>query len=92
MRLRRESGDFQIVFTEPGLLPIRKGLSPEDLIGQVVSVPVSDIPTLCVIAASFKQEDGTVVLKTAAGLSGSIIYDPETGILTYFTSGNDMPH
>lgn len=87
MRLRRESGDFQIAFAEPGSILIRKGLSLEDLIGQVVRfAPTNGEPAVLTVCVACWFQGNVIYMKV--GYTGNYIftYKPETGLLTYSTT------
>lgn len=99
MRLRRETGDFSIKLTineETGKyndIQIPKGLTPEDLIGMIVTIE-KKVATYVIIYASGE------ILQTDDGVGGRwywivgasdaenvyLYYNAETGIL----SGNNL--
>ena len=79
MRLRRETGDFQIKVTSGTVNTIRKGLSAEDFVGELVSV---DGVYEAVINAS--ESEGVVTFKSA---SYTLTYNKTTGELTASEGG-----
>ena len=76
MRLRRETGDFQIVVnTSAGTVnAIRAGLSAEDLAGELIKVDGVYEPVL-----SAGDNEGTTVIETK---SYTLIYTKATGAIT----------
>lgn len=74
MRLRRETGDFQIKVTSDGVNTIRKGLGANDLIGETVAVEGGYVAVTSAIAS-----DNGIVLTTTAG---TYTYNPATGEIT----------
>lgn len=94
MRLRRETGDFQIKATltgesEQGMKvtwnSIRPGLSAEDLIGEVVLKEEDGISEFLVITGANLKQNGMVIFVTP-NIAGS--YDPATGKITSDSVGN----
>lgn len=83
MRLRRETGDFSIVFDDTTECQIRKGLAPEDLIGAVIQNGIR----MGVVTGTRKDaETGVINLGrvTAADSAGdTFAYNPVTGIVKY---------
>lgn len=79
MRLRRETGDFQIKVTSGAVNTIRKGLSAEDFVGELVSV---DGVYEAVVNAS--ESEGIVTFKSA---SYTLTYNKTTGGLTVSEGG-----
>ena len=82
MRLRRETGDFQIKVTTVDntttVNSIRPGLSAEDLIGEVVDV---DGTLFVVVTAS--EENGVVSM--VINSEGTLHYTKATGAITVST-------
>ncbi len=80
MRLRRETGDFQIVVTsDNGTLTvnsIRKGLCAEDLIGELVN---ANGPYEVVVSATDNLLAGTTSLVTT---SYTLTYTKSTGAIS----------
>lgn len=79
MRLRRETGDFQIKVTSGAVNTIRKGLSAEDFVGELVNV---DGVYEAVVNAS--ESEGVVTFKSA---SYTLTYNKTTGELTASEGG-----
>ena len=79
MRLRRETGDFQIKVTSGTVNTIRKGLSAEDFVGELVNV---DGTYEAVINAN--ESEGIVTFKSA---SYTLTYNKSTGALTASEGG-----
>lgn len=83
MRLRRETGDFQIVVKAGETAgtyevnSIRPGLSAEDLIGEVVYSGGFGV----IITAVDEPDADEVVAQLAGG--GSLTYVPSTGAITF---------
>lgn len=91
MRLRRETGDFQIKVT-PGeaagsyvVNSIRPGLSAEDLIGEVVDTGNGSFTVI--VATSVDSENGKITAVTYVSSSIlskiTLVYDPATGSIAY---------
>lgn len=94
MRLRRETGDFNLVFDwtkEQYTCQIRKGLSAEDLAGVIVThiVKEDDLPVTTAVVPiirATKADGGTMIqgyLFDRDGTPRVVMYDPETGIATF---------
>lgn len=73
MRLRRETGDFQIKVTSGAVNTIRKGLSAEDFVGELVSVD-----GVYEVISSASDGEGTV---TAKSETYTLTYNKETGAI-----------
>lgn len=95
MRLRRETGDFNLVFDwtkEQYECQIRKGLNAEDLVGAIVTLITKDSdslpPTTAVVPVIRVEKNDnfeTITCRVCAGGDGSlqaVVYDPETGIVS----------
>lgn len=81
MRLRRETGDFSIVFDDNTECQIRKGLAPEDLIGAVIQNGI-----LIGVVTGTLEDTGSITLKcvdAAATPNDTFAYNPVTGIVKY---------
>ncbi len=100
MRLRRETGDYTLVFDwtkEQYECQIRKGLGVEDLVGAIVThidKSSDNSPTITavvpIVRASKMDTSATITGFMCASADGSmdtIVYDPETGIATYRPRG-----
>jgi len=96
MRLRRETGDFNLVFDwtkEQYACQIRKGLNAEDLVGAIVThidKASDNSPTITAavpIIRAAKNDTGTTitgfVCASADGSLKAVVYDPETGVATF---------
>lgn len=82
MRLRRETGDFSLSFTENVTSKtIAKGLGAEDLIGVIVEVDGA----YSIVSDAFIS-NGTIVLSCGGY---RVEYVPTTGVATYVPSNND---
>ena len=81
MRLRRETGDFQIKIDSEGAVnTIRKGLGPEDFIGEVV-----DENGLFESVTFAVSSHGSVIFRTGGY---QFTYDPTTGAVTAESTSN----
>lgn len=83
MRLRRETGDFSIVFDGTTECLIRKGLAAEDLIGAIIQNGTS---TGVVTGTLEDAETGAIALMcadAATSASDTFDYNPGTGIVKY---------
>lgn len=97
MRLRRETGDFQIKVAQ-GETPlaytvnsIRPGLSAEDLIGEVVDM--GDGSFAAIVSTNDDSATGEIIA-IAVGVIGNNFtfkYDPATGSIVYMPSGSSTP-
>lgn len=88
MRLRRETGDFNITTSSTGFNSIRKGLGVQDLIGEII-YGKSEIPDDSENAeegATVEYEFAAVVIE-AAKISG----DGYIGLMSSTSSGNLIP-
>ena len=74
MRLRRETGDFQINVTSGTVNTIRKGLSAEDFVGELVNVD-----GVYEVISSASNGEGTVTAKSESYI---LTYNKETGAIT----------
>ena len=74
MRLRRETGDFQIKVISGTANTIRKGLSAEDFVGELVSVD-----GVFEVISSASNGEGTVTAKSESYI---LTYNKETGAIT----------
>lgn len=82
MRLRRETGDFSLSFTENVTSKtIAKGLGAEDLIGVIVEVDGAYS-----VATAAAVNDGTIELTCG---DNTVKYVPATGVATYVPATND---
>lgn len=80
MRLRRETGDFQIrVNPANGTNSLRKGLSAEDFAGELININGTIEPVL-----SVSESEGVVTAKTA---SYTVTYNKETGAVASSEGG-----
>lgn len=80
MRLRRETGDFQIrINPSNGTNAIRTGLSAEDFAGELININGTIEPVL-----SVSESEGIVTAKTA---SYTVTYNKETGAVTSSEGG-----
>ena len=80
MRLRRETGDFQIrINPSNGTNAIRTGLSAEDFAGELININGTIEPVL-----SVSENEGVVTAKTA---SYTVTYNKETGAVTSSEGG-----
>ena len=79
MRLRRETGDFQIKVTSGAANTIRKGLSAEDFVGELVNVD-----GVYEVINSVSNDEGTVTAKTASYI---LTYNKETGAIAAQENG-----
>lgn len=83
MRLRRETGDFSIVFDGTTECQIRKGLAAEDLIGAVIQNGI----LMGVVTGTQKDaETGAITLMcadAAASADDTFVYNPVIGIVKY---------
>lgn len=80
MRLRRETGDFQIrINPSNGTNAIRTGLSAEDFAGELININGTIEPVL-----SVSESEGVVTAKTA---SYTVTYNKETGAVTSSEGG-----
>lgn len=80
MRLRRETGDFQIrINPSNGTNAIRTGLSAEDFAGELININGAIEPVL-----SVSESEGVVTAKTA---SYTVTYNKETGAVTSSEGG-----
>lgn len=80
MRLRRETGDFQIrINPSNGTNAIRTGLSAEDFAGELININGTIEPVL-----SVSENEGAVTAKTA---SYTVTYSKETGAITSSEGG-----
>jgi len=88
MRLRRETGDFQIKGSYDSdsdtivYNSIRPGLGPEDLIGEIVSVTADGETSYETIVNVLPGSSGSLDLVPFGDSSDVIIYDPSTGAVT----------
>ena len=89
MRLRRETGDFQIVGIIAGgtttFNTIPKGLSIDDLVGAVINMVyrsdgAADSVTNAVVCSA--TDTGDKILLMLVGSNISYKYDPATGAIT----------
>ncbi len=89
MRLRRETGDFSVVFTFTGVeegaatCQLPNDLKAEDLIGMVVTVNNSDGAHVHVVLANLvetSENDETNITGSAGAFS--FVYNPVTGVMT----------
>ena len=92
MRLRRETGDFQIV-VKPGeeegtyvANSIRPGLSAEDLIGEVIEFSTGLMAVIT--CASAGSDDFVHGAFSADGVEGAIHYKSTTGAITVTIAGS----
>lgn len=95
MRLRRETGDFNLVFDwtkEQYKCQIRKGLNTEDLVGAIVTHIAKnsdDSPAIAAVApviCAEKMDNDTTIqcrLFVSDGVLLIATYDPETGVVTF---------
>lgn len=83
MRLRRETGDFSIVFSDNiHACQIQKGLGPKDLIGAVVEIETVYGSAYTVLSAiGFRGENETPYIRLLVEGSAPFIYNPETGVV-----------
>ena len=80
MRLRRETGDFQIrINPSNGTNAIRTGLSAEDFAGELININGTIEPVL-----SVSENEGVVTAKTA---SYTVTYNKETGAIASSEGG-----
>ena len=80
MRLRRETGDFQIrINPSNGTNAIRTGLSAEDFAGELININGTIEPVL-----SVSENEGVVTAKTA---TYTVTYNKETGAVTSSEGG-----
>lgn len=80
MRLRRETGDFQIrINPSNGTNAIRTGLSAEDFAGELININGTIEPVL-----SVSESEGVVTAKTA---SYTVTYNKATGVITSSEGG-----
>lgn len=80
MRLRRETGDFQIrINPSNGTNAIRTGLSAEDFAGELININGTIEPVL-----SVSENEGVVTAKTA---SYTVTYNKATGAITSSEGG-----
>lgn len=89
MRLRRETGDFQIVGISAGgtttFNTIPKGLSIDDLVGAVIKTvyrsdgAADSVSNAVVVSAT---DNGDKILLMPGGANTSFRYDPATGTIT----------
>ena len=99
MRLRRETGDFQIKATVGGddvtVNSIRPGLSAEDLIGEVVLIDYDVSGTKNTIYSPVIQtivNSQTVTVQFEVKFADSALiftYDPVTGAISPYEDGSD---
>ena len=90
MRLRRETGDFSIVFGDNTECQIRKGLAAEDLVGAVIQNR-----TLIGVVTGTLEDTGSITLKcadAAASANDSFVYNPVTGIVKYTNRNSEILH
>ena len=96
MRLRRETGDFNLVFDwtkEQYECQIRKGLAAEDLIGAIVTHITKDsddyspaITAVAPVICAEKMDNDTTIqcrLFVSDGILRIVTYDPETGVASF---------
>lgn len=95
MRLRRETGDFNLVFDwtkEQYECQIRKGLGVEDLVGAIVThidKSSDNSPTITTVApviCAEKMDNDTTIqcrLFVSDGILLIATYDPETGVASF---------
>ena len=96
MRLRRETGDFNLVFDwtkEQYECQIRKGLSAEDLVDAIVTHITKDdsddspaITAVAPVICAEKMDNDTTIqcrLFVSDGVLLIATYDPETGVVTF---------
>lgn len=95
MRLRRETGDFNLVFDwtkEQYECQIRKGLGVEDLVGAIVthidksSDNSPTITTVVPVICAEKMDNDTTIqcrLFVSDGILLIVTYDPETGVASF---------
>ena len=93
MRLRRETGDFQIVATMDSennkvFNSIRKGLSAEDFVGEVVNY---DGILNVITYVTTNPVDGLIMLVffDLGGLPIELTYDPATGVIAEVSDEED---
>lgn len=80
MRLRRETGDFQIrINPSNGTNAIRTGLSAEDFAGELININGTIEPVL-----SVSESEGVVTAKTA---TYTVTYNKETGAIASSEGG-----
>ena len=96
MRLRRETGDFQIKGNRDSdsetiiYNSIRPGLGPEDLIGEIVSVTEGGETFYETIVNVLPGLSGSLELVPLGDSSDVLIYDPSTGAVTGQTGTTDQ--
>lgn len=91
MRLRRETGDFSIVFSDNiHACQIQKGLGPKDLIGAVVEIETVYGSAFTVLSAiGFRGENETPYIRLLVEGTSPFYYNPETGVVTGGSEANN---
>lgn len=85
MRLRRETGDFSIKFSQDGQpVYIPKDLKPADLIGAIIETPTGTC--FAVVAVTKPLGENLWNLETV-GMTSTFLYDASTGEVTRHASG-----
>lgn len=77
MRLRRETGDFQIVLNAEGKFETRKGLKAEQFVGEIIKTAAGKF----VVVTLVEESDAAISLN-----DGDFTYNPTTGIISAKTT------